>query len=173
MEVLIVLFIAFSFATAIIRMFTQQHDFYRAGRIAMAAMLLFTSIGHFMFTKGMTMMLPDFLPFKTGLIYLTGIIEVAAAIGLLIPGFRVLTAWLLIVFFILIIPSNIKTAIEHIDMYKGTYDGDGLSYLWFRIPLQLLFIFWIYMCGIKRPNLGNRRKVFRSMASGDREIKLY
>lgn len=106
----------------------------------MAALLLFTSIGHFMFTKGMAMMLPDFLPFKTGVVYLTGIIEIVAAIGLLIPRFSVLTAWLLILFFILILPSNIKTAIEHIDMYKATYDGDGLSYLWFRIPLQMLFI---------------------------------
>jgi len=38
-------------------------DFSLAGRISMAIMLLFTSIGHFAFSKGMVMMMPDFLPF--------------------------------------------------------------------------------------------------------------
>lgn len=175
MEVLVVLIVAFGFALTVIRLAAHQYDFYRAGRIAMSAMLLFTAMGHFMFTRGMAMMLPDFLPFRTELVYLTGILEIAAAIGLLIPGLRRLTGWLLIVFFVLILPSNIKTALEHIDIYKGTYDGDGLSYLWFRIPLQMLFIIWTYLCAIKRPNLANRRKIFntsspdvRHMESGDR-----
>lgn len=104
-------------------------EFALSGRIAMSAMLLFTAIGHFAFTKGMSMMLPDFVPYKTEVVYLTGIIEIAAAIGLFIPNFRILTAWLLIAFFILILPANIYAAIKHIDYQKGTFDGNGLTYL--------------------------------------------
>jgi uncharacterized membrane protein len=78
------------------------------------------------------------------MIYLTGIIEFAAAIGLQIAGLRVLTGWLLIIFFILVLPANIYAATKHIDYQKGTTDGKGLNYLWFRVPLQLIFILWVY-----------------------------
>ncbi len=115
----------------------------------MSVMLLFTAMGHFIFTKGMAMMIPDFIPFKTEMVYLTGIIEIVAAIGLLIPALRVLTAWLLILFFVLLLPSNISAAIKHIDIEKGTLNGSGLNYLWFRIPLQILFIVWTYISSIR------------------------
>ena len=115
-----------------------------SGRIAMAAMLLFTAIGHFALTKGMALMLPDFIPHRELLVYLTGIIEVVAAIRLLIPGLRNLTGWLLIAFFLLILPANIYAAIKHVDYQNADFNGQGLDYLWFRIPLQIIFILWIY-----------------------------
>ncbi len=87
--------------------------------------------------------------YKTETVYLTGVIEIAAAIGLFIPNFRIVTAWLLIAFFILILPANIYAAIKHIDYQKGTFDGNGLTYLWFRIPLQILFVVWAYLLAIK------------------------
>jgi len=120
-----------------------------SGQIAMSAMLAFTAIAHFAFTKGMAMMLPDFIPFKTETVYLTGFIEIAAAIGLFIPNFRMITGWLLIAFLILILPANIYAAIKHIDYQKGTFDGKGLTYLWFRVPLQILFMVWTYLSAIK------------------------
>jgi uncharacterized membrane protein len=112
-------------------------------------MLLVTAIGHFLYPAGMALMLPDFIPFKKEVIYLTGIIEVAAAIGLLIPRFQKLTAWLLILFFVMILPANIYAAIHHVNLTTATYDGSGLNYLWFRIPLQVLFIAWVYYFAIK------------------------
>ncbi len=97
----------------------------------------------------MTMMVPSFIPYKTEIIYLTGIIEIIAAIGLLIPNFKENAAWLLILFFVLLLPANINAAIKYIDYQKGTFDGNGVNYLWFRIPLQILFILWTYMSSIK------------------------
>jgi uncharacterized membrane protein len=94
------------------------------------------------------MMLPDFIPYKTAVIWLTGFIEIAAAIGLLIPQIRIITAWLLIVFLILILPANIYAATKQIDYQKGTFDGKGTTYLYFRIPLQILFIVWVYLSAI-------------------------
>ena len=115
----------------------------------MSVMLVFTAIGHFAFTKGMAMMLPDFIPFKAEVIYLTGVVEIIAATGLLIPGCRVWTGWALILFFILLLPGNIKAAIQHIDYQKGTFDGRGPGYLWFRIPLQIVFMVWTYLSAIR------------------------
>ena len=149
MKPLIVLLSVFAISLAINKIFRGNYEFALSGRIAMSVMLLFTAIGHFAFTKGMSMMLPDFIPFKTETVYLTGIIEIAAAIGLFVPNFRIVTAWLLIVFFILILPTNIYASIKHIDFQKGTFGGHGLTYLWFRIPLQILFIAWTYLSVIK------------------------
>ena len=120
-----------------------------SGRIAMTVMLVFTAVSHFALTKGMVMMMPSFIPFKKTLVYFTGIFEIAAAIGIQISGIRVLTAWLLIFFFILLLPANINAAIRKVDFQKANYDGPGIRYLWFRVPLQILFILWTYFSAIR------------------------
>jgi uncharacterized membrane protein len=148
MKPLLVLISVFLISLVSIILLSGDYNFALAARIAMSAMLLFTAIAHFVFAKGMSMMLPDFIPYKTVVIWLTGFIEIAAAIGLLIPQIRIITAWLLIVFFILILPANIYAAIKQIDYQKGTFDGNGTTYLYFRIPLQLLFIVWVYLSAI-------------------------
>ncbi|HRP32336.1 MAG TPA: hypothetical protein PKV73_10610 [Agriterribacter sp.] len=149
MKPLIVLLSVFVASILITRIFYGEFDLVLSGRIAMSVMLLFTAVAHFVFTRGMTMMLPEIFPYKTAMIYLTGVVEIAAAAGLLIPGWRVITGWLLIVFFMLLLPANIYAAQKHVDYQKGTYNGSGLTYLWFRIPLQVLFILWTYWVAIK------------------------
>lgn len=149
MKPLIVLLSVFAVSLLTTKIVRGNFELALSGRIAMSVMLAFTAIAHFAFTKGMAMMLPDFIPFKTETVYLTGIIEIAAAIGLFIPNFRIATAWLLIAFFILVLPANIYAAIKHIDYQKGTFDGNGLTYLWFRVPLQIFFILWVYLSSIK------------------------
>jgi uncharacterized membrane protein len=152
MKPLIVLLIVFIASIAVNKLIKKQFDFFLSGRIAMATMLLFTAIGHFKFTEGMAMMMPDFIPMKSAMVYITGVIEIVAAIGLLMPKLYKLTAWLLIIFFIAILPANIHAAIHHIDFQNATYDGHGLNYLWFRVPLQIFFIVWVWFFGIRQPN---------------------
>lgn len=149
MKPLIILFSVFGLALLATKIFSGNIQFVLSGRIAMSAMLLFTAIGHFAFTKGMSLMLPGFIPFKAETIFLTGIIEIAAAIGLLIPNLRIVTGWLLIFFFILILPANIYAAVKNVDYQRGTFEGNGISYLWFRIPLQIVFIVWTYLAAIR------------------------
>jgi len=148
MKPLLVLLISFLLALAVTKLAYSSFDIALSGRIAMAIMLAFTAIAHFTFTKGMEMMIPGFIPFKKTMVYLTGIIEFCAAAGLLIPGYQVLTGWLLILFFILIVTANINAAIRHIDYQKGTFEGAGPTYLWFRVPLQVLFILWVYFFAV-------------------------
>jgi len=93
-------------------------------------------------------MIPDFIPYKELLVIVTGLIEIAAAIGLQIASLQVITAWLLIVFFIMMLPANINAALKKIDYQKGDHNGSGPAYLWFRVPLQILFIAWTYMSAI-------------------------
>lgn len=149
MAPLLVLLTTFVIAVFALKIIHKEYHIPLAARIAMSVMLLFTSIGHFAYTHGMTMMMPDFIPFKTQMVYFTGVIEILAAIGLHIPRLRVLTAWLLILFFVLLLPANINAALKHVDFQKGTFEGKGVNYLWFRVPLQILFIVWTYISSIK------------------------
>ena len=149
MKPLIVLLSVFATSLVVSRLWKGRYEVAFSAILSMSVMLLFTAIAHFAFTKGMEKMLPSFIPFKTEVVYLTGIIEVAAAIGLLFPSFRVVTAWMLIAFFFLILPANIYAAVKNIDYQNATYTGNGINYLWFRVPLQLLFIVWTYFFAIK------------------------
>lgn len=149
MKPLIVLIVITIISLLILKISNGKYDFIFAARIGISVMLLFTALGHFLYSEGMALMVPDFIPFKKEVVYLTAIIEIVAAIGLHIPQLRVLTAWLLILFFLLLLPANIKASIIHLDYQKATFSGNGLSYLWFRIPLQILFIIWVYISSIR------------------------
>ena len=149
MKPLIILLSVFVIAIVVNKIFYGSYEFALSARIAMSAMLLFTAVGHFVFTKGMSLMLPDFVPYKIEIVYLTGIIEIVAACGLLISNFRIVTGWLLIAFFVCLLPANIYAAVKQVNYQQGTFDGNGLSYLWFRVPLQVLFIAWTYVSTIK------------------------
>jgi uncharacterized membrane protein len=123
-------------------------DYVLAGNIGMAFMLLFTAIGHFIYWKGMMMMVPGFIPAKRAMVYLSGIVEAILAIGLFIPSTRRLSADLLILFFLLVLPANINAAQKSVDYQSANYEGRGITYLWLRIPMQLFFIAWAAYFGI-------------------------
>ncbi len=145
--VLITVFIVSLFA---IKIFTGKYKLSLSGRIAMSVMLVFTAIAHFAYTEGMAMMLPEFIPYKNFIVYFTGIVELAAAIGLLLPKYKKLTARLLIIFFVLILPANIYAAMHQVNYQTGSYDGKGLDYLWLRIPVQIFYILWTWFFAIRK-----------------------
>lgn len=149
MKPLIVLLSTFIVALFLLKFIFAKHNIAFSARMAISVMLLFTALGHFLYTDGMVMMIPNSIPLKREIVYFTAIIEILAAVGLHISQFRRITAYLLIIFFMLMLPANIKASIEQINYQTSAYDGKGLSYLWFRIPLQLLFIIWAYISSIK------------------------
>ena len=149
MIVEIVLVSVFALASVIAKIATGDWHLIFSGNLGMFGMLCFTAIGHFMFTKGMTMMMPEFIPLKKEFVYLTGIAEVLLGLALLFPAFRYTAGIILIILFVLMLPANIHGAIRHVDLQKANYEGKGLGYLWFRIPLQLFFIGWVWFFSIR------------------------
>lgn len=150
MKPLIVLFSVFLISVLGLKIFRGKVNYSLSGRCALSAMFLFTAMGHFMFPHGMVEMLPDFVPYRTEIVYVTGIMEILFALGLLFPKFQKITAWSIIIFLILVLPANIYAAMHNIDYQIGRTDGAGLEYLWFRVPMQILLIFWVYFFGVKQ-----------------------
>jgi uncharacterized membrane protein len=122
------------------------------GRMSLAVLLIFTGTAHFYKTQEMAMMLPDYVPYKTEVIYITGVFELMGAVGILIQKFKTLAGACLILMFVGLLPANVYAAYKHVDFGGHAY---GPKYLLFRIPLQLFFIWWTYRYTIQ---LSNRRK---------------
>lgn len=151
MAPLIVLLFSFGFLWVINRFFLKGRlTVSFIGRASLALMLLMTGMAHFFKTDPMVQSMPEFLPYKTGLVYATGVLELLGAIGLLLPATARISAMALILFFIVVLPANIIGSIKHVEL--GGMEN-GPVYLFFRIPLQVLFIVWAWYFGIRKPML--------------------
>ncbi|MFY1045736.1 hypothetical protein [Chryseobacterium sp. GP-SGM7] len=149
MKLLVILFTTFILALLGTKIFQGNWNFLFSGNLGMAVFILFTGFAHFKFQKGMALMIPDFVPAKMFWVYFTGLIEIAAGFGLMIPSIRELTAALLIVFLVLVFVANINSSKKKVNIFKGDYSGPGMSYLYKeRIPMQIILITWTWFFGI-------------------------
>lgn len=149
MKLLVILFATFILALLGTKIFQGSWNFLFSGNLGMAVFIIFTGLSHFKFQKGMAMMIPDFIPAKIFWVYFTGIIEIAAGIGLMIPSIREITAILLIIFYVLVFVANINSSKKKINIFKADYTGPGMNYLYKeRIPMQLILIAWTWYFGI-------------------------
>jgi len=156
MELLFILIVVSSISAVISRIKSGNWNLKFAGNLAMFLMLCFTALGHILFVRGMSMMIPPFIPFKIAMVYITGLVEIILGLALLFPSFRRLAGMSLIVFFILILPANIYQALHHIDLQKGDFSGKGPEYLWFRIPLQFFLISWVWYFSIHERSVSTK-----------------
>ncbi len=122
-----------------------------SGRIAMGIMFVFAGASHFIVPEPMAEMVPPFFPRADRWVAATGVLEVLGGIGLLIPRTRRLAAWCLAVFLIAVFPANVYAAQNKVGVGGHV---QGVGYLWFRAPMQLLFLVWVLFCGVRR---GKRR----------------
>lgn len=149
MKPFIVLILFFTLSALYFRIAKKKWSLNFAGVLAFSAMLLFSSMGHFMFPEGMAMMIPDFVPAKETVVYATGLLEIVFAVLILFRKYRKITGWAIILFLILVLPANILASLNNVNYEKGDNSGEGVSYLFFRIPLQIFYIVWAYWFTIK------------------------
>jgi uncharacterized membrane protein len=150
MKPLILLIAVFTISAVTAKFSTGNWNLVFSGNLAMCIMLCFTAFGHFKFSKGMTMMLPGVIPFKTQLVFFTGIAEIVFGLALSLPYLRYWAGLILIALFILMLHANIYAAFNHINYETAAYDGKGPGYLWFRVPMQVVFILWVLYFSVKK-----------------------
>lgn len=110
-------------------------------RVGLSLFFIFTALGHFVRTEEMSAMLPPSMPYRVGLIYFTGILELLGAIGVWIPSLTRITGVCLILMLIGILPANIYSALNYVE-FGG--HAAGPAYLLVRVPFQLFLIWWTY-----------------------------
>lgn len=149
MKPFFVLIAVFALSAPFFKLTRKNWNLNVAGVLALSAMLIFSSLGHFMFPDGMAMMIPDFLPAKKTLVFATGFLEIIFAVLILFKKYRKITGLAIIIFLILVLPSNILASVNNVNYETGDYKGEGLPYHYFRIPLQIFYIVWMYLFTVK------------------------
>lgn len=120
--------------------------------MALAIMFVFTGVSHFTSMKyDFAAMIPGPLPDGLWVIYLTGVLEIASAIGLLIPRTRKLTGICLALYLVAVFPSNVYAALNEIPLR-----GEAPTPLWLRGPMQLLYVGMVWWTSIKEPASAQR-----------------
>jgi uncharacterized membrane protein len=94
---------------------------------------------HFWHTPFYLSMMPPYLPWHLFLVYLSGVLESAAGIALLIPGCARFAAWSIIAIAIGVFPANL-----HMALHTEFFPQFSATALWIRLPLQAVIIAWAY-----------------------------
>jgi len=107
-----------------------------SARYGLVVMFVFTATAHFNKMKhDLARMIPAYFPRPLVLVYMTGVLELLGAIGLMLPSFRKLASLGLIALLVGMFMANVNAA------QKGvTLRGKPPTPLWLRTPMQVLFI---------------------------------
>ena len=133
-----------------------------AARGALAAMFLFTGGSHFTDMRhDFAAMIPAPLPRELWVVYATGALEIAGAIGLLIPRTRRAAGLGLALLLVALFPANVHAALNAIPL-----GGRPPTTLWLRAPMQLLYIGLVWWTALGARLARVRRAPRRAVAAG-------
>jgi len=108
------------------------------GKWAFATLFVLGGAGHFVATDFYEKMMPPYLPLHRTLVLLSGVIEIALGILLVVPRTSKRAAWGLIALLIAIFPANI-----HVYRHQEMFPLSPLVHA-LRLPIQGLLILWAY-----------------------------
>lgn len=111
--------------------------------------VLFTLAGtlHFTHPRFYLAIMPPYLPWHRELIYISGAAEIAGGLAALSPQLRPWARWWLIALLVAVFPANVHTTI-HPEQVRGLDVSPVV--LWARLPLQAVFIAWVWSATSRR-----------------------
>ena len=110
----------------------------------LALFFIYFGIDHFINPGFYLSIMPPPFPLHKEAVYISGFFEILGGICVLIPSLRKLAGWGLIALLVSVYPANIYMAIN-----PEAFPEISIGLLYFRLPLQFLFIYWAY--SITRP----------------------
>jgi uncharacterized membrane protein len=121
----------------------QSRDWVRYLRWALAAMFLVTGSAHWSWLRpDLVRMVPPSLPHPELLVTISGLAEIAGALGLLVPRLAPLAAGGLVLLLVAVFPANVRAAQEHL-----TLDGRPMPGLLVRTLMQIVLIALVIVAG--------------------------
>jgi uncharacterized membrane protein len=112
----------------------------RVLRVIAVVPLLASGVLHFTRTALMASIIPPFFASRPQLVVLTGVLEFAGAVGLLLPAFTRVTSACLAVFMIAIFPANVYAAGQ-------TVGGLQMPSVPVRLTMQVVYILLLLIGG--------------------------
>jgi uncharacterized membrane protein len=111
----------------------------RLALIALAFVFVAAGVNHFVNPEFYIAIMPPYLPAHDALVALSGVFEILGGIGVLVPRTRSLSGWGLVALLVAVFPANLHMAL-HPELFSDVSPGA----LYFRIPIQIVFIAWTY-----------------------------
>lgn len=97
---------------------------------------------HFATPEPFVSIMPPWVPWHLAMVLISGAIEVALGVGLLVPRTRRLAAWGLIALYVAVFPANVHMALEGITPAGSDPIAPWIA--WARLPLQAVLIAWAW-----------------------------
>ncbi|MGB2712228.1 MAG: hypothetical protein WBC33_12010 [Conexibacter sp.] len=104
---------------------------------------VFAGVMHFVIPRTYEAIVPDWLPARRGLVYASGVAEIAAGTAVLHARTRRLGGRLAVATLLAVFPANVHMAL-HPERFP--VPGGRLA-LYLRLPVQVLFIAWARAAG--------------------------
>lgn len=96
-------------------------------------------LNHFWHTDFYVGIMPDYLPQPLLLVWISGVIETACGVALLVPRLERTAVWGIIATSIAVFPANINMA-----LHAERFSQFSPTALWLRLPLQGVIIAWAW-----------------------------
>jgi len=111
--------------------------------LLMAVLYATAGVMHFADPGFFLRIMPAWLPWHLELVQLSGAIEIALALLLLLPATRRIAAWGVIALLIAVFPANLNMLLN--DIRPDTILGPTTrTALWLRLPVQFLLAAWAW-----------------------------
>ena len=107
--------------------------------VGLSGFFVYFGIDHFINPDFYLSIMPPAFPLHAEAVYISGFFEILGGICVLIPSLRKLAGWGLIALLVSVYPANIYMAIN-----PEAFPEISIGLLYFRLPLQFLFIYWAY-----------------------------
>lgn len=108
-------------------------------RIVLAVFMLGAGAAHFLDPEFFLNIMPPYIPFHEAIVAISGAIEIALGLALLVPRTSRLAAWGLIALYIAVFPANI-----HLFMNQDLMPDVSPAAHAIRLPLQGVLILWAF-----------------------------
>jgi uncharacterized membrane protein len=117
------------------------------GVLPIALLFGIAGIAHFIGPSWFDQIVPSWVPNARLATYVSGVAELAGAIGLLIPATRAAAGWGLITLLVAVFPANVNM----LQMARASVASSTgyVAGLWIRLPLQPLMIWWVWKAAVR------------------------
>lgn len=121
--------------------------FKRPLRYVMGAFYTVAGLLHFVAPKEYARVVPPQFPNPLGLVYLSGVAEVALGVGVLFERTRRLSAWGIIALLIAVFPANVYMATSDVapELVPERFADAARVAAWVRLPIQAVLIGWAWL----------------------------
>lgn len=117
----------------------------RSWRIVSAPLctILFVFVGilHFAKTPVFLRIMPPQIPFPLELVYISGVVEILAGLGLLWKSTKPASVMILVMLLVAVFPANV-----HMAMNPGQFPEIPIWVLYVRLPFQAVLALWVWSC---------------------------